>query len=324
MTISAHTVTDPDSELVERLDELLDDDVSISYGRDIPKGFTPTVLICGVPSLEMLEQCENLRSLIIPWAGLPGKTRELMLDFPEISVHNIHHNAIPTAESTLALLLTVARKIVPAHLALAQNDWTMRYDKKAQVTALYEKHAVILGFGHIGQHVAKLCRGLGMKVTGVKRTTDVNSNHNGIRPVSELDQILPEADALIVTVPFTAETKGLLHTGRLNLLKDNAILINVARAGIVDEEALYNELSSGRIRAGLDVWYQYPEDEAGRTHTPPSRFPFGSLDNVVITPHMSGHSDLTESLRARELATLLNLAAQGAKMPNRVDLGRGY
>ena len=111
---------------------------------------------------------------------------------------------------------------------------------------------------------------------------------------------------------------------QLSLLPRGATLVNVSRGKIVAEEALYKELKSGRIRAGLDVWYNYPDTVESRTNTPPSRFPFHELPNVIMTAHLAGHSDRTELLRARELAELLNLASRGAPLPNRVDLEKGY
>ena len=79
-----------------------------------------------------------------------------------------------------------------------------------------------------------------------------------------------------------------------------------------------------RIRAGLDVWYNYPESEESRTDTQPSHYSFHELPNVVMTPHLAGHSDRTEMLRASHLAHLLNLASEGAPIPNQVDLEKGY
>jgi phosphoglycerate dehydrogenase-like enzyme len=103
------------------------------------------------------------------------------------------------------------------------------------------------------------------------------------------------------------------------------VLINIARGPIVDEAALYNALRGGSLYgAGLDVWYNYPADEQSRSHTAPSYHPFHELDNVVMSPHRAGGSDETERLRMAHLAELLNAAARGEPMPNRVNLQAGY
>jgi phosphoglycerate dehydrogenase-like enzyme len=103
------------------------------------------------------------------------------------------------------------------------------------------------------------------------------------------------------------------------------VLVNVARGPIVDEAALYHALCEGSLfAAALDVWYNYPTDEAARSCTPPSTYPFHELDNVVMSPHRAGGSTETELLRIKHLAELLNAAACGEPMPNRVDLQLGY
>jgi phosphoglycerate dehydrogenase-like enzyme len=107
-------------------------------------------------------------------------------------------------------------------------------------------------------------------------------------------------------------------------LPNGAIVVNVARGPIVDEAALFEDLRSGRLRAGLDVWYKYPKKEKDRTNTPPSAHPFHELDNVVMTPHMAEESDDTELLRVTDLAKMLNAAAGGEALPNRIDPDRGY
>ena len=111
------------------------------------------------------------------------------------------------------------------------------------------------------------------------------------------------------------------------LMPERAILVNVGRGPVVNEPALYHALRDGTLHAaGLDVWYNYPNDEPGRTSTNPSEYPFCELDNVVMSPHRAGapNTSETESLRVRALAELLNAAARREPIPNRVDLDLGY
>jgi phosphoglycerate dehydrogenase-like enzyme len=116
----------------------------------------------------------------------------------------------------------------------------------------------------------------------------------------------------------------LIGEPELDLLPDGAILVNVARGAVVNEKPLYERLKVGKLSAGLDVWYNYPRRGEPRTGVQPSQFPFHELDNVVMTPHVSGNADSIEPIRARDLARLIHAAERGKKIPNRVDLKLGY
>jgi phosphoglycerate dehydrogenase-like enzyme len=111
----------------------------------------------------------------------------------------------------------------------------------------------------------------------------------------------------------------------INLLPPNAILVNVGRGPVVDQETLYQALKDKQLHsAGIDVWYNYPQDEDSRANTPPADYPFHELENVVMSPHRGGGAMDVEILRMEHLAHLLNTAAKGEPIPNRVDLTRGY
>jgi phosphoglycerate dehydrogenase-like enzyme len=99
----------------------------------------------------------------------------------------------------------------------------------------------------------------------------------------------------------------------------------MGRGPVVDQDALYNALITGKLHsAGIDVWYNYPPDEDARAYTPPADFPFHELDNIVMSPHRGGGASEVETLRMAHLAELLNAAASGDQIPNQVDLKRGY
>jgi phosphoglycerate dehydrogenase-like enzyme len=163
-----------------------------------------------------------------------------------------------------------------------------------------------------------------MDVSAISYSGKSKGDDIKIYPPSRLDDLLPQADVLFLSLPLTDDTKGLIEQKRLSMLPDDAIIVNVSRGRIIDEKALYETLKSGRIKAGLDVWYNYPENEEDRKNTPPSEYPFHELPNVIMTPHLAENTDRTEAFRAQELARLLNLAAKGKPLPNRVDVEKGY
>lgn len=321
--LSVHILQGFDDEWIESLKEQLDDNIKLTSGSSLPEDPDYDLVVAGRPSKEFLEASPNMKAVVIPWAGLPVKTRELLLEYPDIAVYNLHHNAAATAETAIALMLAAAKEIVPIDRALRSHDWRPRY-RLTKSISLHGKRAVILGYGAIGKRLGSACRGLGMETIGVTRTGGATSKDIVVDSVASLDYWLPQADVLFVTVPLTEETNGLLGRDELALLPDNAILINVARGPIIDQQALYEELKSGRIRAGIDVWYNYPKEESDREHCPPSDYPFHELDTVVMTPHIGGNALDIEPQRMAELADLLNTAARGEQLPNRADPKRGY
>lgn len=329
--IQAHLSYPPAPDDLAVLQAQLHPDVQLTVG-DLPDPAQFEILVNGRPSPTDLTASPNLHTVIIPWAGVPEVTAQRLRDFPHLKLHNLHHNAPIVAEGMLLLLLGVARLAVPFDRALRQGDWRPRYQKPAPSLLLAGKTAVILGYGAIGQRLAQLCLALGMTVHATRRSlklpiTNYPITENGItvHPATALHDLLPQAHALLICLPHTPETDGLLGAAELALLPPRAILVNAGRAAIVDEAALYDALASGQLHgAGLDVWYNYPEDEAARAKTFPGERPFHQLDNVLLSPHRTGLVAETEPLRLTALAQLLNAAAQGNPLPNAIDLTRGY
>ncbi len=323
MKLSVHLLREPDPVALAHLRAHLDAEVHLTFGPEVPAPADYHILVTGRPQREHLMASPNLCALIVPWAGLPEETRDLMHDFPHIAVHNLHHNAAPVAEMAVALMLAAAKLVVPMDRALRVHDWTPRYQPSPAIL-LEGKTALILGYGAIGQRVADLCRALGMKVMVIRRHVSALSPDE-VYPLDALHGLLPQTNVLIVCLPQTPETTGLIGERELALLPPGAVLVNVGRGPIVDEAALYQALRDGALHsAGLDVWYNYPADEAAQCHTPPSAYPFHELDNVVMSPHRAGGSDESEMRRMARLAGLLNTVARGEYMPNRVDLQAGY
>jgi len=307
----------------------LDAGIQLTTGPGLPSPAAYHVLVAGRPRREEVIASPHLRAVVVPWAGIPESTWQLMREFPGIAVHNLHHNALPVAEHALALLLAAAKFVVPMDRALRGHDWRPRYEPNPSLL-LEGRTALILGYGAIGRKLAMMCRGLGMDVIAVRRQVPEGSRwqeDTGIllAPAEDLHTLLPRAAALLICLPHTPETTGLIGARELALLPPQAVLVNVGRGPIVDEAALYHALRDGRLcAAGLDVWYNYPQDAEARGHTAPSAYPFHELPNVVMSPHRAGGSTGTEALRVRHLARLLNAAARGEPVPNRVDLEAGY
>lgn len=294
------------------------DSVALSVGG-LPDDW-PEVrcLVSGWPKPEHLDTGEALSSLVIPFSGPPARTLRLLQD-RGLAVYNLHHNAQAVVEMALALLFACAKCVVPMDRDLRVGDWRARYASDPGLT-LRGRRALVLGHGAIGGGVASALTALGLTVTAVARRA-----RDDVRGIQELDALLPMADVLVLALPATEETLDLIDARRLGLLPSRAILVNVARAKIVEEDALFWALESGALHsAGLDVWYRYPKTEADRAGTSPATQPFEMLDNVVLSPHRAGHGPAVERLRGVHLAKLLGTLASGGTPETRVDLSLGY
>ena len=324
--IHVHLSTSPAPDDLALLQSQLHSDVQLTVG-DLPDPAQFEILVNGRPTSQEITASPNLQTVIIPWAGVPEVTAVRLRNYPHIKLHNLHHNAPIVAEGMLMLLLGVARLTVPFDRALRQGDWTPRYQKPATTQLLQGKTTVILGYGAIGQRLARLCHALGMTVHATRRSPKLPITADGItiHPAAALPSLLPQANALLICLPHTQQTTGLIGANELALLPPQAILVNAGRAAIVDESALYDALTNGHLHgAGLDVWYRYPKDEATRQNTFPGERPFHTLDNVLLSPHRTGLVAETEALRLGALARLLNAAAVNQPLPNAIDLTRGY
>ena len=319
-----HFLRTLEDDQLKYLQSLLEVDVEISSGDIQTKLSNTRILIAGRPSQKHLEFIPDLETLIIPWTGIPETTAQVLANFPEIKVHNLHHNSASTAELAIALLLTIAKQIIPFDGALRQGNWQPRY-QKSETVLLAGKNALLMGYGEIGKLIKQGLDGLGMNVKVIRRSIDQNDPNLICNSPEMLHQLLPEIDILMLALPLTDETEDLIGEKEFSLMPSSGILINISRGKIVNQAALYQALKEHKIYgAGLDVWYNYPDSEKSRDNTFPGDYPFHELDNLVLSPHRGGLVLETEELRMRDLARLITAAARGDEIPNRVNLDLGY
>ncbi|GBD96946.1 MAG TPA: phosphoglycerate dehydrogenase [Nitrospirae bacterium] len=183
-------------------------------------------------------------------------------------------NTITTAEHTVALLLSMARQIPQATASMKQGKWEK---KKFMGVELYHKTLGIIGLGNIGTHVARMAQGMGMNViTYDPYLSEEKAKTLGVTVV-ELNGLFKNADFITNHIPLTNETKNLINARSIAKMKKGVRIINAARGGVIDEEALYKALKSGRVAAAaLDVFEKEP----------PEGSPLLELDNFICTPHL--------------------------------------
>jgi len=258
------------------------------------------VLISLAFTTEMAAAAGRLKLVQVPGAGLDRIDRGAL--GVSTALANVYGHEVGIAEYALGAMLTLTRGFGRLDAALRRGTWESQWAVGVAPPPAWPELAGktlgILGYGHIGQALARRARAFDMTVLAIRRSPTPDA-HALVSGPEALDDVLTRADYLVVTLPLTADTRGRLDARALGLLKRGAILVNVARAEIVDEDALYAALASGALGgAALDVWYRYPKTPEP---TAPARRPFHELPNVLMTPHVSGWT--TGMLEAR--ATLI-------------------
>ncbi len=220
-------------------------------------------------------------------------------------------NIVSAAELAVGLMLAAARHVSPAHAALRAGEWKRsRYSG----TELYEKTVGIMGLGRIGVLVAQRLAAFGMNVIAYDPYVQAGrAAQAGVRLV-DLDTLLAESDFMSVHLPKTPETIGLIGADQLAVARPGLVLVNAARGGIVDEEALYDALKTGRIAAaGLDVFASEPCTDS----------PLFELENVVATPHLGASTEEAQEKAGIAVAKSVRLALSGELVPDAVNVQGG-
>ncbi|MHC4663278.1 MAG: 2-hydroxyacid dehydrogenase [Planctomycetota bacterium] len=322
-------VTDAGDELQEVLRNRLDEGIEVVFipwerreeARERAAEFN--AVIGARISREFWERGENCEYMIIPFTGVPPQDAEVLPDFPHIKVINSHFNAGFVAEHTWALLLASAKRIFPIHEKMRCGDWTPRYEHEGS-ESLRDKTLLLVGYGAIGKFLAEMGRAFGMSVKAIKRTPGEAPELDFLGTRDDLPAVLPEADFIVVSLPGTENARGFLGQKEFGLMKDGVHIVNVGRGYVIDEDAFYEGLKSGKVGgAGIDTWWEYPKSAEARASTQPSKHPLSEFDNVIFSPHRASHSKGREPERMKSLAGILNSINSGAPM-NLVDLKEGY
>ena len=220
-------------------------------------------------------------------------------------------NIISAAELTIGHILSLARHIPAAHASLAAGEWKR---SKYTGTELYEKTVGIIGLGRIGALITERLHAFGVEVIAYDPyVSPARAQQLGVRLVT-LDELLEQSDFISIHMPKTPETTGMIAAPQLQKMKKTAYIVNVARGGLIDEDALYDALTAGEIAgAGLDVF----------NAEPPVDKKLLSLPNVVVTPHLGASTDEAQEKAGVSVARSVRLALEGELVPDAVNVAGG-
>lgn len=291
------------------------------------------VLVGPAFSTEMAAAAPRLKLVQVGGAGIdqidPVAVAEHGRRFPEaapLQVANTYHHEAAMAEYALWAAIGLRRDLVAVDRALRHGGWRSPvYDPDLPLPlGLAGATVALLGFGHVGNQAWRAFRALGANGIAITGRGAVDAGEHGLAwsgDTSRLPEACEQADVLLVSVPLSDETRGLVDAHVLEALGPRGVLINVARGPVVDEQAAYEALRDHRIAgAALDVWYSYPSRPGETCH--PAAAPFAELDSVLITPHISGVAMQTFLGRAADIAHNVRCLAEGAPLRNLVRLAQ--
>lgn len=216
-----------------------------------------------------------------------------------------------TADTGFVLLMAAARRAVELDSLVRKGEWVRSIGPELFGTNVYGKKLGIVGFGRIGQAVARRGHlGFGMEILYTSTSPREKEAQELQARACSLDELLTEADFICLTVPLTPKTEHLIGTREFDRMKPGAVFVNIARGRVVDEEALIRTLQQGKIMAGLDVFTKEPLAADS---------PLISLKNVVLTPHMGSATRETRRAMAELAVKNLRIALAGKRPPNLVN-----
>ncbi|MGB8451183.1 MAG: D-2-hydroxyacid dehydrogenase [Anaerocolumna sp.] len=271
-------------------------------------------IIYGWPEVELLQEAKNLKWLQLPSAGVDGYTNKASYYNQDIKLTNSSGVfGLPIAEHIFSMILSYNRNLQEYAYNKLEKKWSGNPDARD----FYGSTIGIIGLGDIGSEVAKRAKLWGANVLAVKRTiTEVPEYVDKLYSLEEMDEVLERADYVVLALPNTQKTKGIISEEKLKKMKPHAFLVNIGRGALIDQEALMKALKKKWIGgAGLDVTTPEPLPEDS---------PLWELPNVILTPHTSGCSPTNIVRRIDMFNNNLKLFMENKPLGNMVDFTEGY
>ena len=271
-------------------------------------------IVFGWPKTELLKKAEHLKWLHLPSAGVDRyANKELYQNRDLLLTNSSGVYGKPIAEHVFSMIMAHNRNLIDYAFDKKEKKW----QRKNDIKDFFNSTVGILGLGDIGSTIAKRAKAWGARVLALKRTMIETPDYvDQIYLNADLDKLLKESDYLILTLPGTPETEGIIGRKELKMMKDNSFIVNIGRGSLIKQDELLEALKNNWIAgAGLDVTDPEPLPEDSE---------LWELDNLILTPHTSGFSPSNDQRRFEIFKDNLQSYLQNQKLNNLVDFELKY
>lgn len=322
----------PYERLADTIQEILGDKATVVFSERTAESMIEhandaVVVASGRVPGDYIRAADSLKMIQAIGAGIDKIDRKAVLERDDLIVCNNHVNAAEVAEYAVMLLLAAAKNLILSDRELRKGAWTYGWGGLNPNLELRNKTCMLLGLGNVGSEIALRLKGFGIRICAVTRTGK-SPQSNLVDEVIGLEQVksyLQDADFVILSLPLTSLSIGMVDADFLSKMKPSSILVNISRGEIVDEVALYNTLNKKRIRgAALDVWWNYPQWGKAEMRVPSINFPYHELDNIVMSPHRAAYSENMMRDQINFVGQNILRFINGDPPLNVVDMKRGY
>ncbi len=283
------------------------------------------VIVSTNPGRDTIARGVGLKLVIVPITGVDHVPLDILAE-RGIRLANAHGNARYVAERTIAMILAYYGRIIEFHNDLANEErwhgFWVRQGLEDSWRTIHGRTVSILGAGEIGHHIARYTKTFDTTNIGFKKNRIEGVPEFYDRIVYDLNEAIDLGDVVVIALPSTPGTQGLISKDRIAIMKGK-LLVNIGRGDILDQEALYHGLREGSpAGAAIDAWWQYPQ--RGEVTGAPARYPIHKLPNVVVSPHLAGYVGEAMTASIQQTSENLRRFLTGRELLTEVDPSLAY
>ena len=318
---------------VQYIKDGLDKEIKDQYEMVIPKEFTEEGICAVVEDADIIlgpyvtkrivESAGNLKLIQVPWTGMDTFDFSSVKDIT-VPICNTHSNADSVAEIGVAIVLDLLKKVSYHDRKMRVGNWNRDQQPLNLKSKMLNKQTVcVIGLGNIGSRIGKLIAAFGSKVIAVDENAQVSETVPEVYKNDEMKVAIAKADVVICTLPLTDSTRGMINDEMFAVMRDGVVFVNMSRAAVVDEDAVWNVLKTGKLGAfGSDVWWNAPKRGESQSF-PSSKHEFWKLENVLMSPHRAGFIEGSLPHLDGAIENIIALA-KGKRLKGIVDTSKGF